>query len=198
MKKRGIFVGATGQNVGKTTICLGLIALLKKKYAHVGFIKPVGQRHVTTESGIAVDKDVVLFKKHFDLKDSYENMSPIIFPRGFTRDLLDGKYHTQDLEQKIERTYQVVHQGNEFTIVEGTGHIGVGSIADLNNAQVAKLLDLDVILISSGGIGKAFDELSLNIAMLRNYGVKIRGVILNRVMQEKKRHGQKVCGQGTS
>lgn len=194
MNKRGIFIGATGQNVGKTTICLGLIALLKKKYAHIGFIKPVGQRHVTTESGIAVDKDVVLFKKHFNLEDSYQNMSPIIFPRGFTRDLLDGKHKTSDLEKSIKDAYKKVHEGNEFTIVEGTGHIGVGSIANLNNAQVAKLLGLDVVLISSGGIGKAFDELSLNISMLKSYGVSIRGVILNRVMPEKKAMVKKYVG----
>ena len=186
MAKNGIFIGATGQNVGKTTVCLGLIALLKKKYNKTGFIKPVGQRHVTTETGIAVDKDVILFKKHFDLQDRYEDMSPIIFPRGFTRDFLDGKFKDIDFEDKIKKAYQSVAEGNEFTIVEGTGHIGVGSITNLNNARVAKILDLEVVIISSGGIGKAFDELALNINMLQSYGVKIKGVILNRVIEEKK------------
>ncbi len=182
----GIFIGATGQNVGKTTVCLGLIALLKKQYQKVGFIKPVGQRHIMTDDGIAVDKDVILFKKHFDLQSRYESMSPIIFPRGFTRDYLDGKFSTQDFEKKIVTAYEEISCSNDFTIVEGTGHIGVGSITDLNNAKVAKILGLDVIIISSGGIGKAFDELALNIQMLKSYGVRIKGVILNRVMQEKK------------
>ena len=63
MSKPGIFIGATGQNVGKTTLCLGLIALLKQRFSKIGFIKPVGQRHVMTEYGSPVDKDVVLFKK---------------------------------------------------------------------------------------------------------------------------------------
>lgn len=186
MKRKGIFIGATGQNVGKTTVCLGLIALLQKKFNSIGFIKPVGQRHATTETGITVDKDVILFKKHFNLKADYQSMSPVIFPRGFTRDYLDGKFENINFEEQIKSSYDQISKDNDFTIVEGTGHIGVGSITDLNNAKVAKLLGLDVIVISSGGIGSAFDELALNITMLQHYGVKIKGVILNRVMQDKK------------
>lgn len=186
MRSKGIFIGATGQNVGKTTVCLGLIALLQKKFQNVGFIKPVGQRHITTETGIAVDKDVVLFKKHFNLQSEYPAMSPIIFPKGFTRDFLDGKFDHVDFEGKIKKAYKEISTPHDFTIVEGTGHIGVGSITNLNNAKVAKILKLDVVLISSGGIGKAFDELALNINMLQSYGVKIKGVILNRVLMEKK------------
>ena len=43
--RKAIFVAATGQNVGKTTVCLGLIAALKKKFPQLGFMKPVGQQH---------------------------------------------------------------------------------------------------------------------------------------------------------
>ena len=39
---RKIFIAATGQNCGKTTTSLSLMHLAKKKYARVGFIKPVG------------------------------------------------------------------------------------------------------------------------------------------------------------
>ncbi len=78
---RSFFVAATGQNVGKTTACLGLLAGLKKRHKSVGFFKPVGQEHVETETGVHVDKDVVLFKSHFKLRDPYEEMSPVLFPR---------------------------------------------------------------------------------------------------------------------
>lgn len=186
MTKNGIFIGATGQNVGKTTLCLGLIALLQKRYSKIGFIKPVGQRHVMTSSGDPVDKDVVLFKEHFDLPEAYQDMSPVLFPRGFTRDYLDGHYDHEDFVSKIKKAYSKISEKKDYTIVEGTGHIGVGSIANLNNAQVAKALKLDVILISTGGIGKAFDELALNRMILEAHGVRIKGVILNRVLSEKK------------
>lgn len=41
MAKR-VYVAATRQNEGKTTVCLGLLSAFKKRFAEIGFIKPVG------------------------------------------------------------------------------------------------------------------------------------------------------------
>lgn len=186
MGEKGFFVAATGQNVGKTTVCLGLVAGLKKRIASVGYIKPVGQEHIETETGLNVDKDVVIFKSHFHLTDPYETMSPVLFPRGFTRDYLDGKVNHSSLVDKITTAYKSVTMKNKISVIEGTGHTGVGSIVDLNNAQVAALLKSPVLLIASGGLGSSFDELSLNYTQCQNYGVRVAGVILNRVLEEKR------------
>lgn len=186
MTQRAFFVAATGQNVGKTTACLGLIAGLQERYDSVGFFKPVGQEHIELETGAHVDKDVVLFKSHFKLKESCEMMSPVLFPKGFTRDYLDGKVNHEDLIKKISNSFSSVAQNNQITVIEGTGHMGVGSIVDLNNAQVAALLKCPVLLIASGGLGKSFDELFLNFAQCEKYGVRIAGVVLNRVLDDKR------------
>lgn len=181
-----LFVAATGQNVGKTTVSLGLLAGLKKRVKSVGFMKPVGQEHVETETGVHVDKDVVVFKSYFKLRDRYEEMSPVLFPRGFTRDYLDGKVDVHDLRVAIEQSFQSLKKSHAITVIEGTGHTGVGSIVDLNNAQVAALLNCPMILIATGGLGSSFDELALNYASCEKYGVKVAGVILNRVIPEKR------------
>ena len=57
---------------------------------------------------------------------------------------------------------------------------------DLNNAQAASLLDLRIILIAPGGLGSSFDDLFLNIIMCKHFGVKVAGVILNRVLDDKR------------
>jgi phosphate acetyltransferase len=186
MAKSAIFIGATGQNVGKTTICLGIIAALKKRFTSVGFIKPVGQQHVKIAKNINVDKDVVLFKEHFLLEASWSDMSPVIIPSGFTRDFLDEKITEIEMQSKIKHSYNTISNSNDYTVVEGTGHVGVGSIVNLNNAKVAYELGLDMVIIGSGGLGSAHDELALNIAMCQKYGVKVRGIILNRVLEAKK------------
>lgn len=186
MVSNAVFVAATGQNVGKTTLCLGLIAALKRRYSSVGFLKPVGQQHLQIEEGINVDKDVFLFKEHFNLDSSWHDMSPVILPAGFTRDFLDQKIDDKALYAKIKTAFENISSKHPYTIVEGTGHVGVGSIVNLNNAQVAKFLGLDMVIIASGGLGSAFDELALNIHMCQEYGVKVRGVILNRVLEEKR------------
>ena len=183
---KAFFIAATGQNVGKTTTCLGLIAGLKKRNLSVGFLKPVGQEHTETETGVHVDKDVILFKSHFNLPDPYEEMSPVLFPRGFTRDYLDGKIDHVDLLAKIDRSYQEITRRHKITIIEGTGHTGVGSIVDLNNAQVAARFKCPIILVASGGLGSTFDELTLNYTQCQKYNVPVAGVVLNRVLDEKR------------
>ena len=44
-----IFIAATMQNDGKTTVSLGLIAALKKRFERIGFIKPIGQRYLVEQ-----------------------------------------------------------------------------------------------------------------------------------------------------
>lgn len=186
MSKNSIFIAATGQNVGKTTVCLGIIAALVKRYEKVGFIKPVGQRHVKVKENLNVDKDAVLFKEHFHLQDDWEDMSPVIIPAGFTRSFLDNEVTEDYLMQKITTSFARISSQSSYTIVEGTGHVGVGSIVNLSNAKIAAALGLDMIIIAPGGLGLAFDELSLNIAMCQSFGVQVRGIILNRVLEDKR------------
>lgn len=183
---RAIFIAATGQNVGKTTLCLGILAALHKRYDKVGFIKPVGQQHIKVLDDLNVDKDVILFKEYFKLQSNYSEMSPVILPSGFTRDYLDGKIDPNYLKPRIIQAFQNISKLHDFTIVEGTGHVGVGSIIEMNNAKVAALLGIDVFIIASGGLGSAFDELSLNIEMCKANKVNVKGVILNKVLNEKR------------
>jgi hypothetical protein len=183
---KAIFIGATGQNVGKTTISLGIFASLKKRYGSVGFIKPVGQHHEEVENGMSVDKDVVLFKKQFHLESDWRTMSPVLIPSGFTRGYLDGQFSTQAMEDSVLKAFNEITEANDITIVEGTGHVGVGSIINMSNAKVAALLDVEMIIVASAGLGSTFDELALNIALCEQWGVKVKGVILNRVHDDKR------------
>lgn len=186
MSNNALFIGATGQDVGKSTLCLGILAALQKRFGKVGFIKPIGQHYVSASDGTKVDKDAVLFKEQFDLSEGWRQISPVILPAGFTRDFLDAKITEKALKASILQSFGEITGQHPFTLVEGTGHIGVGSIINLNNAQVASTLGIDVILIATGGLGSAFDELALNIETCHRYGVRVRGIILNRVLDEKR------------
>ncbi|MBS3904226.1 MAG: AAA family ATPase [Simkania sp.] len=186
MNHRAIFIASTGQHVGKTTTCLGLVGGLSKRFPTIGFMKPVGQEHVETATGAHVDKDVILFKDYFHLSSDEEAMSPVLLPRGFTRDYLDNKVNLASLHEKIHQSFQRLYENNEITIIEGTGHCGVGSIVELNNAQVAAMLQIPIILVASGGLGSTFDDLTLNHTLCKVQGAKVAGIILNRVLPEKR------------
>ena len=131
-----------------------------------------------------IDKDAVLFKKIYNLESSLSDMSPIAVERGFTENYIDHG-NKEDLHQKVITSFQRLQEKNDFVLIEGTGHAGVGSVFDLSNADVAKLVGSKVILVSIGGIGKSIDELMLNKSCFDRIGVEIAGVIINKVMEDK-------------
>ena len=64
-----------------------------------------------------------------------------------------------------------------------TGHTGVGSIINCNNARVASELGLDMLMVVNGGLGDPFDQLALNFLMCHKYGVRVKGIVLNKVIK---------------
>jgi BioD-like phosphotransacetylase family protein len=178
-----VFIAATRQNDGKTTTSLGLIAALQKVYPRIGYIKPVGQRFVEIEEH-KIDEDTVLMDSVFRLNCPLVDMSPIAVEPDFTRKYLQSS-NNEALVKKIQKAFDRVSWEKEFVLCEGSGHAGVGSVFDLSNAQVAKILGAKVIIVTQGGIGKPIDEVSLNQALFEKEGVEIIGVILNKVIGEK-------------
>ena len=180
-----VFVAATRMNDGKTTTCLGLFAALQSIYPRVGFIKPIGQRFVQVH-GHQVDEDSVLLDTIYNVHVPIESMSPVAVDGTFTRRFLKNPGPMlAELEDRICRAFDRVSWEKDFTLIEGTGHAGVGSIFELSNARVAKLLRAKVILVTPGGIGRPIDEIALNKALFDKAGVEVAGAILNKVDANK-------------
>src|SRR5271167_2766718 len=178
-----VFIAATRQNDGKTTTSLGLIAALQKHFPRVGYIKPVGQRFVEIEEQ-KIDEDSVLMDSVYQLNCPLVDMSPIAVEPAFTRKYLQSA-NNEVLVKKIKNSFDRVAWEKDFVLCEGSGHAGVGSVFDLSNAQVAKILGCKVIIVTSGGIGKPIDEVCLNRALFEKEGVEVIGVILNKVLGSK-------------
>ena len=134
-----IYVAATRQHVGKTTTSLALMNGLMERFPNrVGFIKPVGQQSVVvsimdeetrTTREIMVDKDAALVKQYFKLDNiSYEHISPVLIPAGYTRDYLDGKITSNDQIACIQNAFCSIQSCSDVVLCEGTGHVAVGSI----------------------------------------------------------------------
>lgn len=178
-----VFIAATRQNDGKTTSSLGLLSALQRVYPRIGYIKPVGQRFIQVEDE-KVDEDSVLMDRVYRLNCPLVDMSPIAVEPDFTRKYLQSS-NNEVLVKRIQKAFDRVAWEKDFVLCEGTGHAGVGSVFDLSNAQVAKILGAKVILVTQGGIGRPIDEVSLNQALFQREGVEIIGVILNKVLIDK-------------
>jgi len=178
-----LYVSATLQDTGKTTLIIGLLQTLRDLGRDVGYMKPVGQRYVQYE-GLNVDEDAVLARVAFHLPDPPADMSPVAIERGFTEHYIFNR-DPRPLEWRVVESFSRLRDAHEFMLIEGTGHAGVGSCFDLSNARVAELFGARVIIITEGGIGRAIDEAALSLHLFRRHGVEVLGIILNKVWPQK-------------
>ncbi|MFN7965564.1 MAG: AAA family ATPase [Acidobacteriota bacterium] len=184
MAKR-LFVAATEQHSGKTTISVCLMHLARKRFERVGFIKPVGQQYVRIGE-LDVDKDTALMATTYGLQADLPLMSPVVAREGFTKDVLDGVVRTEDLTTRILESLAELERRHDFIIIEGTGHGGVGAVMGVSNARVASLCQAPVLIVVKGGIGSAVDAVSLNLPLYRKEQADVRFVLANKLLPDKR------------
>jgi BioD-like phosphotransacetylase family protein len=175
---RHVYLAATGQNRGKTTVSLGVLDGFHRRGLSTGFLKPVGQRTII-EDGVPADEDAVLMKQVFGLAEPLGQMSPVHIPRGFTQAYIEGGV-VEDLPASIRIAHRAF-ANRDILLIEGTGHAGVGAVIGLSNAAVAAMLGAPAIIVSEGGVGRPIDEIVLNASLFERHGVKIAGAIVNKV-----------------
>ncbi|MEE4252435.1 MAG: AAA family ATPase [Desulfuromusa sp.] len=180
-----LFIAATGQDIGKTTASLSLVHLAKKKYRRVGFIKPLGPK-VTEYKGLTVDKDAALMCQVFNMGRNLPYMSPVVIHPESTRKALNGEIDPQELEEKILHACAMLEKKCDFIIIEGSGHPGVGSVFNLSNARIAKILGAQILMITGGGIGNVIDNVHMNKALFDKEGVEVRAIMPNKLLPEKR------------
>ncbi len=180
-----IFIGATGQNCGKTTISVSLMHLARKKYERVGFIKPIGPK-IEYYKDFMVDMDAVLMARAYGLEKDIALMSPVALHKNFTRDYLSGQLDDLDLQECIVEAVAELDKKYDFLIIEGAGHGGVGSVIGLNNARVAQMVNAPVVIVTESGIGRSIDAVNLNLALYQREQADVRAVLVNKLLSTKR------------
>jgi BioD-like phosphotransacetylase family protein len=193
---RQVYLAATGQNRGKTTISLGVLDGFVRRGLSTGFMKPVGQRTVI-EDGVVADEDALLMRHVFALPEPFTQMSPVHIPRGFTQTYIEGGV-VEDLPARIRAAHAEFALSREILLIEGTGHAGVGAVIGLSNATVAAMLGAPAVIVSEGGVGRPIDEIVLNAALFARHGVQVAGAIVNKVDLDAKPDLARILERGLS
>src|SRR5512138_30756 len=180
-----IFIAATGQNCGKTTTSIGLMHLAQKKYARVGFIKPLGPKPAQFRRA-TVDKDAALMAQVFGLEKDLRLMSPVVVHPDTTRQVVDGEISPHDLQDRIMMACDQLEQRCDLIIIEGSGHPGVGSVMKTSNARIARMLNASVLMVTGGGLGNVVDNIYMGLALFEKEGVEVKAVLANKLLPEKR------------
>lgn len=189
-KPKIIYITGFRQHAGKTVTSLGLISVLRKYIdpERIGYIKPVGQELVALPDGSKIDKDAIIIEKFSGIPDlDMQCVSPVRLGSGFTKNFLlspNRARETKKLKNWITQAFEKM-SGKDIIISEGTGHPGVGGIVGISNAEVSKLIGAETIFLSGGGIGKALDQLEVDLSYFRFNKAEVRGIIFNKLIPEK-------------
>lgn len=188
---KAVYVAATRQHIGKSSVCMGAVSGLQKLCKNVGFMKPVGQRHSIIR-GSRVDSDVVLMQQQFQLAEDFRHMSPLVIHNKYTRELYGAGIDQDKIKGHYTRTrdliidaFETVQADKDFTVVEGTGHMGVGSVIGFSNAEVAKIINTPMCIVTNGGFGRMYDELHVAVAYAESVGASVNSIIVNKVRPSK-------------
>ena len=182
---RKVFIAATGMNSGKTTTSLSLMHMAQKKYAKVGFIKPIGPKPATYAGRVA-DKDAILMARTFGLEDDLPLMSPFVLGQGDTRRIMDGELSREQISQQVFDAIAELDKKNDFLIIEGAGHTGVGSVFGCNNARIASETKAPVLMVTGGGLGNVVDAVHMNLALFEKQQATVKALLVNKIIPEKR------------
>ena len=185
MAAKKLFIAATGQHCGKTTISLSLLHLARQRYGRIGYIKPLGPK-CQEFNGIIVDKDAALIARVYGMESQIALMSPLTLGRGSTKQFLDGELCREAAAERILAAVRQLEAECDFLLIEGAGHGGVGSVVGLNNAEMARLVNAPVLMVAGGGIGNVIDSVALNQALYERAGVPVGMLLVNKLLADKR------------
>ena len=159
-------------NAGKTGVMAGIAQVLSKK---IGYMKPFGDRLLYRKKRLW-DFDSAVFTNHFNLDEQPEDMS-----MGFDHSKLRYMSDAESSRKKIEE--MAAHNSNEkdVLLVEGGRNINCGMSINLDAITICNILKGKLVVITSGDGDKIIDDLTFLKQNVDLEGVKLGGVIINKV-----------------
>lgn len=176
MSARGIFVTGTDTGVGKTIVAATLARLLRMNGVNVGVMKPVTSGCVEVD-GAFVSDDAGLLSEAAGVVCS-EDVAPYclrepLAPAEAAR--IDGVRIDFGL---IREAYQRLSASHDYVIVEGAGGLMVPLSGGLLIADLARELELDLLVVARPALG-TINHTVLTCFAARQMGLNVAGVIIN-------------------
>ena len=175
MNTRYLYIMGSKSGVGKSTVCLGILAqLLAQGYSpqQLAYIKPTTQ--CTEKQAVAT------FCAEQGIP--FIDIGGLIFKKGYTRDFIDGLTpSSNELLASILQTITTIGAGKAVVLIDGIGSPSVGSVVGASNTDIAALLPCQIIFVGKSGIGAAIDDTVLNVSLIQSKHKQNVGLIYNKI-----------------
>jgi dethiobiotin synthetase len=172
----GFFITGTDTGVGKTVVTACLATLFKSQ--DVGVMKPI-ETGVDPKCSSAANSDAKFLMEVSGSTDAEEEVCPHRLKTPASPYQSSQIAGTPIQPATILEKFKILQSRHNMMLVEGIGGLLVPITARYNVADLALEMGLPLIIVSRIRVG-TLNHTLLTINAARQYGLKIKGIILNR------------------
>ena len=169
---RKIVVASTRRASGKTSVIVGMARNMNGRF---GYIKPFGDRLLYRKKRLW-DYDAAVMTELFRLDEKPEDISI-----GMDHSKLRYMYDEAAVLDRLRGMVERVGAGRDVLFVEGCHGLSYGSSVHLDPLNVARNIDAELVLVTSGAADAVLDDLQFVMRNIDLSKVRLRGVVLNKV-----------------
>ncbi|MGL4372673.1 MAG: dethiobiotin synthase [Turicibacter sp.] len=177
---RALFISGTGTDVGKTYISGLLVKRLRDAGIDAGYYKPALSGAEFVE-GNFVPGDACSVCDVSGLENDPSDLVTYVYETNASPHLAARLENNLIELAPIAQHFKRLSQAFSYLIVEGAGGIACPFRLDefvLMQADVIKLLDLEVVLVAPAGLGSIHSVIS-SVEYAKSVQIKVVGIILN-------------------
>ncbi len=174
----GFFITGTDTDVGKTVVTACLATLFINQGLDVGVMKPI-ETGVDPECSSAANSDAKFLMEVAGSPDAETEVCPyrLKTPASpYQSAQIEG---TQIQPSAILEKFKILQSRHKMMLVEGIGGLLVPITRNFNVADLVLEIGLPLIIVSRLRVG-TLNHTLLTVNAAKQYGIKIKGIILNQ------------------
>ena len=176
---KGIFITATGTDVGKTFISALLVKKMRDTGLNCGYFKPA------LSGAEFINGKLILGDCAYVLKTAKINADPLdfvsyVFEPAISPHLAAETENKEICLAKIKNDFERIKKSFDYIVVEGAGGIvfPFNLKKNLLLPDIIKSLGLDIIIAAPAFLG-AINSAVLTVEYAKQHNIRIKGIVLN-------------------
>ena len=180
---KSYFITGTGTDVGKTLVASGLLAAASQQGLSTLGMKPVAAGCEATSEGLR-NNDALQLLAQSSLNVSYEQINPVALEPAVAPHIAAAKAARRLSADRLAGFYRgLMMQRPDFSVVEGAGGWRVPLNQRETFADLAKMIQLPVVLVVNMELG-CINHALLTAEAIQRDGLTLAGWVANQVVSE--------------
>ena len=178
---KGIFITATGTDIGKTFVTALIVKKLRDAGLNAGYYKAALSGAEEQPDGSWLPGDAAYVAKISGMQEKPEDLVSYIYKTAVSPHLAALREGNPVELDKVKEDFAAAKAKYDYVTMEGSGGIICPIRWDEQHIlleDVIKAVDLGTLVISNAALG-SINACVLTIAYLKQKGIPVRGIILN-------------------